>query len=48
MGLALEHRCKHCNTVVHIRLAEAYCTHCNKFIKAEEITNKPKQVITKK
>ena len=48
MKMAYEHKCSHCNTVVHIRLAEAYCTHCDKFIKADEITRQPKQVITKK
>ena len=47
MGLvAMEHRCTHCDTVVHIRMNEAYCTHCNKFIKQEEI--KKHSVITKK
>lgn len=47
MGLvATEHRCTHCNTIVHIRMAEAYCTHCNKYIKMDEI--KKQSVSTKK
>ena len=47
MGLvAMEHRCTHCNSVVHIRFAEAYCPTCNKFIKKDEIKKHSK--VTKK
>lgn len=41
MGL-VEYRCVYCNTSVEIRMSEAYCPHCNKFIKANEINKSSK------
>lgn len=36
MGV-VEYNCVHCNTSVEIRMSEAYCPHCNKFINGKEI-----------